>query len=202
MRRLQIAILLFMYAGAQVTCIMPPDGTEDCLLKDEFLNFTVLPQKYFGYKIWQVETAEDAFIGYNYPDHALDIYSLIDGQFKGEIMFQKDGANSVNQVLSFFVHSRDSIFILSDRYIYIIDSGAGIQQKILINNANSTLKGIDFGQNTIYCTPDHNALVYFNPSDRRLYCAVKPGGNATSLDYFDSRIAGFFDFNDASFQIP
>ncbi len=200
MRRLQLVILLFMYAGSLITCILPPDGTGECLFDDEFLNFTVPPAKYFGYKIWQADTAEDAFIGYNYPDHALDIYSLTDGQYKGEIKFRQDGPNTINQVLSFFVYSRDSIFILSDRYIYIIDSSAGIQQKILINNANSTLKGIDFSRNTIYCTPDHNAPVFFNPSDRRLYCAVKPVSNATSLDYFDSKIAGFFDFNDTSFQ--
>lgn len=80
------------------------------------------------------------FIGFNAPNHKLDVFNLNQEKYEFSIYLETDGPNKVGDPWDFYVHNMDSIFYLDNSSnLHIIDRNARVLNSINLNKQNSRL---------------------------------------------------------------
>lgn len=105
---------------------------------------------------------------YNRPKNQLDWIDLDRRQVVRKIPLPREGPHGIRKVLHFYFHNSDSIFVVSDYHLHLIDQEGNFAYSKLINNTGSTLKGINFDQYYLRVTRDRP--IFFQHGE--LYCSI------------------------------
>lgn len=117
----------------------------------------------------------ESILGYNFNEHKLQALDLETGDTLWQIPLKKEGPEMIPEVVSFYYHSPDSIFVLSFFYISIIDQQGRVLQKHVINRPESNINGDDPDETkVIYCDINHSSPIYYDYDENALYFAFKP----------------------------
>jgi len=82
---------------------------------------SVSPNTFISPQFKQLDRQSYIF-SYNPNRHSLDVYDTKRQAFLPPVLLEREGPNGIESVNSYFVHKWDSIFILTDQYLCLIDS--------------------------------------------------------------------------------
>ncbi len=113
-----------------------------------------------------------SYLGYNHKAHALDFFDLASKLPTNSVKLDILGPNGLKEISGLIYHNNDSIFVLTENIIALIDATGRINRRIQIN------RGLD-GVNELfkeYVAVNSDAInsFLFNPANSSLYL---PGYN-------------------------
>lgn len=109
---------------------------------------------------------KNILLGYNKINHSLEFIDLDNNLLYNTIELDTDGEKGIRQVVGLYCHNVDSIFIVSDFKISLINSKGDFSFTYKINRNNSELKGLDFSSYSI--APSRNKPIYFFAPQNKL----------------------------------
>lgn len=99
-------------------------------------------------------------MGYNNTLHSLEIVDWDHQNIVTSIRLDREGPNGVRNVVGVFYHNQDSIFVLSDFHLLLMNINGEIKLNYAINQtATSKLSGIDFSEQIL--APGKGRPIYF-----------------------------------------
>lgn len=119
-------------------------------------------------------------VGYNPFSNRLQGWNLDKNQAEFEIQLQTEGPDGIPEVVSFYYHSRDSVFILSFFSLSLIRSDGSTVWRHLLNNSKSQINGDNAEHAKLWCNSDHTSPIFYDADENALYAAFKP------LKFFES----------------
>ncbi|OQP59830.1 DUF4221 family protein [Niastella populi] len=112
------------------------------------------------------KTDELLYYLYNHTSGELRIYSLTTKRFLKGIALKKDGATSIGNLQALFCNTADSIFILDEAYIALIDSTGTIKTRWPINERGARTQPF-FEKYVFYTRPP--SIFHYDKSTRCIY---------------------------------
>lgn len=169
---------VFLFAGL-LGCIQDRNtGTSNCQAEIiENHQFKSASGWTANFKICQhiLANNQEAIIGYNFNEHKLQAFNLDSGDTLWQIPLKKEGPGMIPEVVSFYYHSPDSIFVLSFFYLSIINRHGDILKKYVINRSSSKINGNDQNESKlIYSDINHSSPIYYDDDEKAVYFAFKP----------------------------
>lgn len=142
---------------------------DSCLIKIDSTQQTF-------YKVSFVK--DNYYYAYNVAGKALDIFDLKAKEFKHSVPFSGPPVSAI------FVQSKDSIFLLSDKSITLINEGGKVLKELHINSNNKTYTGF-FQKNYIVSDPECQTL-FFDAGERKVYVhSIEPVYGTCSKKHFN-----------------
>ncbi|MGB3616894.1 MAG: DUF4221 family protein [Catalinimonas sp.] len=129
----------------------------------EEINISIPDSVNYSFQLWlPLEVGSDRYVA-GLADNKIEFFDLSSGQHVYRIDLNLDGPNGVGQVIQFYFHNFDSVFLFSnsDNAIYLIDSTSKIVNKYSVNDALSEISGAS----SITC--------FLNKGDRIMYDSQK-----------------------------
>ncbi len=158
------------------------------------------------YRISQFVLVDDTpFVtGYNKLTNQIDFFNLNLNKGTHSLRLADMGPASVGNLLSFYYHNKDSIFILGNYKIALVDINGNVLFNKSINRDNSAIsqdENIDFLNVNIFNDPNDNSPIFFNSEDNSLYFALH-SVSYTKYDpgYYTNPIAGRLSLGDNTFS--
>lgn len=145
-------------------------------------------------RLVQYNAKLNAIVGYNTASHRFDIWDLENNESVEEIYLKKEGPEGIVDIKSFYLFSRDTIIVLTDFALYIINSNSEILDKIIINRGNNNFTGINFDSLQIFNDANNRNPIYYVGG--HIYFSIKEYNN-NFYDY-DHPIIGKLNLKDKS----
>lgn len=132
---------------------------------------------------------------YHYMEHKIELWNMDEKSIVEEISLEREGPNAINDIISFYPHRLDSIFLMSFSDIYLINMEGEVLEKIFINNSEkSSVTGIDFNTFNFYNDLQNTNPIFFRKG--YFYVSIKRYGR--KLDY-SHKIIGKLKWNSKEF---
>ncbi len=135
---------------------------------------------------------QDKYYGYNSTKHSLDIFTLNGNKENIKTFpFEKVGPNGFEKIQAIDVVSKDSLFMISENYIYLID-GNGVQKKKVPINYKSNDPFFD--KKHFYV--QYNSIFKYDRNLNRFFITtVDMVNRRTTSKYYKNNIVSVFDFD-------
>lgn len=117
---------------------------------------------------------DDILIGYNHNTNQIQFKNLTRKTNDYSISLVSEGPKSIPEVVSFYYHNQDSLFILSLFSLSLVDAQGNIKWIDKINREGSRVKGMDYKYDAIWCDINHGSPIYFDDDEGSIYFAFKP----------------------------
>lgn len=137
------------------------------------------------------ETGQSKLIFYNRQVNQLEILNLETHLPESAIPLPSEGPNAIRKVYHFYYHNKDSVFIVSDYHLHLVNLAGDFAYSKLINNPNSDLRGLNFQQYFIKVNRD--CPIFFNQGF--LYVGLKRSDRDkfSFPDFFEGPICAKID---------
>lgn len=104
---------------------------------------------------------------YSRSKHSLEYYSLSKNNLLNRVILEKEGPQGVQQLDGIYAYTKDSIFLFSASYFYLIDIKGEVKNVWPINSRNTSHR-IFFSDN-VFAMPADNQNFFFNKGNQSLY---------------------------------
>jgi hypothetical protein len=145
---------------------------------------------------------QDIIFTYNglYNANNLQVINLQGRNSLPSIPLPSEGKDALVGVKSFYVHSQDSIFILTSYYLAIINMQGRVLVKHPINRKDSKITGIDFSKRAIFST--YHDPPYFSAKENALYVGLIniDSDPFTKSEYYEGAIAGKLNLSNLTLE--
>lgn len=105
-------------------------------------------------------------VGFSKATNSVEFLNLDSSKVINKVIFPSEGPNGVRKINGLYYHNKDSVFLLTDYQIFIINDQGIIKKKFWINTAKSDLKG-DYYQRYLL-SPNGNRPIHFYPKRQLL----------------------------------
>ncbi len=154
------------------------------------------------YRVDQFVSEKDRglLIGYNKIVNQLEIIDINEKVVVSKIPLPNEGQNSVRKIHSFFYINKDSIILISDYYLHIINEDGQFLLSQRINNTNSKIRGIDFTK--YYISANQDRPIFFDRQENAVYCALKrvDYDQFTLPEHYEGSICGRLNLDNFEFE--
>jgi Domain of unknown function (DUF4221) len=141
---------------------------------------------------------DDFLIGYNHRANRIQFKNLSRKTNEHSISLVSEGPNSIPEVVSFYFHNPDSIFVLSFFSLSLVDMQGQIKWIEKINRQGSKVKGLG-ERDVIWCDINHGSPIYFDDDEGSIYFAFKPF-HYTEKNRFQQELCGKLKLADFSVE--
>lgn len=144
---------------------------------------------------------ETILAGFNPASKRLDFFNLTKLQrtdIPGIDLSKIDGSG-IEQVSGLAAHYPDSIFLLTNSALYLINFQGVVTKKWRVNNPESQLKGIDFNQSLLVA--DAQTPIYYHSPSGRLFIRHKPLQSKFDKRFYSASICAAIDLHSGSVSL-
>lgn len=126
-------------------------------------------ETFFVYPNFSIVTRDNGlfFYGYNEARNKIDIFNLDNEEYVGEIQLSKEGPDGIPNVRGIEVVTPDSILILGNYKLSIVNNQGKITDYFHINSSKSDL--VNHDSETSWFWADDNFKIHFDHSRQTLY---------------------------------
>lgn len=141
---------------------------------------------------------DDFLIGYFHNANQIQFRNLSQRTNDRSISLVSEGPNSIPEVVSFYFHNPDSIFVLSFYSLALVDMQGRVKWIEKINRQGSRVQGLD-ENDVIWCDINHGSPIYFDEDEGSIYFAFKPY-HYTEKNRFQQKLCGKLKLSDFSVE--
>lgn len=157
-------------------CNKIPSAETNCSPVFSLLKVRNEPGWSSGYKMCQSfqKGGHTVLIGYNRFSNRLQGWNLDENRAEFETQLQIEGPDAIPEIVSFYYHNKDSIFILSFFSLSLIRSDGATVWRRVINNDKSEINGNHTAASKLWCDPNNSSPIFYSRRENAVYAAFKP----------------------------
>ena len=141
--------------------------------------------------------AESSYLaGYDRQRHQLQFLDLEKPEeLPYAISLGKEGPDALGDVVGFYVHNKDLIFVLTFRYLATLDYEGSLLSKQLINSVDASLQQSEPQKDKLflYNSPSNSAPIYYDGSTYLYVAAKRNDVEPSEKAYYESPILSRID---------
>jgi hypothetical protein len=139
---------------------------------------------------------DDVLVGYNRTSNSIEFINLRSKKIYSSVSFPSNGPDGVRRVNGIFYHNQDSIFILTDFHLILMNETGDRNLDLRINRKDSDIKSFDFSTNLLIPS-EHRPFNYIAEKN----ILIVPTNfikydQWTIPDYYESPICAIVDLNE------
>lgn len=200
----KIVFSCVIFTFAFLSCSKTSNEVKLCSYKNpsketQLINEFSIPVDTIQYKHKYQSILDELYLGLDRGRNSIDIFNLEEESYLGSITLPQDGSENSIQISDFYAHSKDSIFIFSEREykLFIININGEVKDRRLFRNRsleslheNEIIVGIE----------SWIAQIYYDEYSKRLFFPVVPYEPQSADGFYNQQFILIYSLTNDEFE--